>query len=115
MIVPLPSVATLVLLGTWAEAHTPLLTRFRIKSVYKQRRQKNMRVTRLKSTERKQELMAFLRITAQLVDRFEQLAPDVDGNIAPADARLVKAFRIKLDELTLSLGLRSVRLFKDKR
>jgi hypothetical protein len=83
--------------------------------MYKQRKQKNARVARLKSTDHKQKLTAFLRITAQLVDRFEQLAPDVDGNIAPADVRLIKAFRTKLDELLLAEGLRSVRLFKDKR
>ena len=75
-----------------------------------------MRVARLKSMDHhKQKLRAFLRITAQLVDRFEQLAPDVDGNIEPADVRLIKAFRTKLDELILSQGAKSVRRFKGKR
>jgi hypothetical protein len=63
----------------------------------------------------KQKLMAFLRITAQLVDRFEQLAPDVDGNTDPADVRLIKAFRTKLDELILSQGAKSARRFRGKR
>lgn len=74
-----------------------------------------MRVARLKSMDHKQKLTAFLRITAQLVDRFEQLAPDVDGNIDPADVRLIKAFRMKRDELILSQGAKSVRRFKGKR
>ncbi len=63
----------------------------------------------------KQKLMAFLRITAQLVDRFEQLAPDVDGNTDPADVRLIKAFRTKRDELILSQGAKSARRFRGKR
>ena len=83
--------------------------------MYKQHRQKNMRVARLKSMDHKQKLTAFLRISAQLVDRFEQLAPDVDGNIDPADVRLIKAFRTKLNELILSQGAKSVRRFKDQR
>ena len=74
-----------------------------------------MRVARLKSMDHKQKLKAFLRITAQLVDRFEQLAPDVDGNIDPADVRLIKAFRTKLDELNLSQRAKSVRRFSGKR
>ena len=63
----------------------------------------------------KQKLTAFLRITAQLVDRFEQLARDVDGNTDPADVRLIKAFRTKLDELILSQGAKSARRFRGKR
>jgi hypothetical protein len=74
-----------------------------------------MRVARLKSMDHKQKLMAFLRITAQLVDRFEQLAPDVDGNTDPADVRLIKAFRTKLDELILSRGAKLARRFRGKR
>ena len=63
----------------------------------------------------KQKLTAFLRITVQLVDRFEQLAPDVDGNTDPADVRLIKAFRTKLDELIFPQGAKSVRRFRGKR
>jgi hypothetical protein len=63
----------------------------------------------------KQKLTAFLRITAQLVDRFEQLAPDVDGNTDPADVRLIKTFRSKLDKLIFSQGAKSVRRFRGKR
>jgi hypothetical protein len=74
-----------------------------------------MRVARLQSMDHKQKLMAFLKITAQLVDRFEQLAPDVDGNTDPADVRLIKAFRTKLDELILSQGAKSARRFRGKR
>ena len=74
-----------------------------------------MRVARLKSMDHKQKLTALLRITAQLVDRFEQLAPDVDGNTDPADVRLIKAFRTKLDELILSQGAKSARRFRGKR
>jgi hypothetical protein len=47
-----------------------------------------------------QKLTAFLRIASQLVNRFEQLAPDVDGKIDPTDVRLIKAFRAKRDELS---------------
>jgi len=74
-----------------------------------------MRVARLKSMDHKQKLTALLRITAQLVDRFEQLAPDVDGNTDPADVRLIKAFRTKRDELILSQGAKSARRFRGKR
>jgi hypothetical protein len=74
-----------------------------------------MRVARLKSMDPKQKLTAFLRITAQLLDRFEQLAPDVDGNIDPSDVRLIKAFRTKLDELIRSQSAKSVRRFRGKR
>jgi len=74
-----------------------------------------MRVARLKSMDHKQKLTALLRITAQLVDRFEQLAPDVDGNTDPADVRLIKAFRAKRDELILSQGAKSARRFRGKR
>lgn len=74
-----------------------------------------MRVARLKSMDHKQKLKAFLRITAQLLDRFEQLAPDVDGNIDPADVRLIKAFRTTLDKLNLSRRAKSVRRFRGKR
>jgi hypothetical protein len=63
----------------------------------------------------KQKLRAFLRITAQLLDRFERLAPDVDGNTDPADVRLIKEFRTKLDELIFPQGAKSVRRFKGKR
>lgn len=74
-----------------------------------------MRVARLKSMDHKQKLTAFLRITVQLVDRFAQLAPDVDGNTDPADVRLIESFRTKLDELTLSQGAKSVRRLRGKR
>ncbi len=74
-----------------------------------------MRVARLKSMDHKQKLTALLRITAQLVDQFEQLAPDVDGNTDPADVRLIKAFRTKRDELILSQGAKSARRFRGKR
>lgn len=74
-----------------------------------------MRVARLKSMDHKQKLTAFLRITAQLMDRFEQLAPDVDGNTDPADVRLIKGFRTKLDKLISSQGAKSGRRFRGKR
>ena len=76
---------------------------------------KDMRVAGLKSIDYKQKLTAFLRITAQLVDRFEQLAPDVDGNTDLADVRLIQAFRTKLDELSSSQGAKSVRRLRGKR
>jgi hypothetical protein len=75
----------------------------------------DMRVAGLKSIDYKQKLMAFLRMTAQLVDRLEQLAPDVDGNTDPADVRLIQAFRTKLGELSSPKGPKSARRFRGKR
>jgi hypothetical protein len=64
----------------------------------------------------KQKLTAFLRIASQLVNRFEQLAPDVDGKIDPADVRLIKAFRAKREELSRTLqGAEPARKSRNKR
>ena len=64
-------------------------------------------------------LTAFLRISGRLVDRFEQIAPDVDGKTDPADVRLIKAFRARLDELSRSRhryqSAKSARRLKQKR
>jgi ABC-type transporter Mla subunit MlaD len=64
----------------------------------------------------KQKLKAFLRIASQLVNRFEQLAPDVDGKTDRADVRLIKAFRAKRDELSQTLqGAEPARKSRNKR
>jgi hypothetical protein len=47
-------------------------------------------------------LTTFLRISGRLVDRFEQIAPDVDGKTDLADMSLIKTFRARLDDLSRS-------------
>jgi hypothetical protein len=49
--------------------------------------------------EYRRKVTAFLKLSGQLVDRFERLAPGEDGNIDAADRRLIKIFRAKRDEL----------------
>jgi hypothetical protein len=61
-------------------------------------------------------LTAFLRISGRLVDRFEQIAPDVDGKTDRGDVRLINAFRAKRDELSQTLqGAEPARKSRNKR
>ena len=52
--------------------------------------------------EYRRRLTAFLRLSGELVDRFERLAPGEDGVIDAADVRLIRKFRAKRDDLILS-------------